>query len=236
MRKKGKEAAATMAAAAAASKLSTVLDGKGICSYISSMIRSFLQAGQARSADDEADEAQAQAQSEAESQRSHAVEQLSAVVRFPATTQRDVERVLRFLATHAFLTATIGASAGKAPGAAAAAAAEEDKKKRKKEKKKGNKQEAEALSKPEPDEEVEGDLRSCAAVQVPVSELTRRLCARRLFALMSILAPHKQQRMEAASQQTSRQPSGQQKKEVRHTLKFAFVHLDKYSSNVSACI
>lgn len=216
MQKKGKGSAATMAAVASANKLSNGLEGQGISSYIASMIRSFQQAGralsedssQADTSDADATEKNAEALSGAESQRSHAVEQLSAVVRFPATTQSDVGRVMRFLAVHAFLNVTSDGTVGKSSDTAVEASG----KKKKKQKKEEKAAEAVPLSGSGSNDAGEG-LGSDSLVQVPVSEPTRVLCARRLFMLMNILAPHKQQRLPAAGRQPAAgEPGGQTKK------------------------
>ena len=184
---KGGEAAEPSAAA----KLAASLDAEGISAYLSTMIRSFLQAGESGGGVEGSglaegaapEEAKAEeAASEAESKRSYAVEQLCTVVRFPATTQRDVGLVLRFLAAHAFLSVS---KASSVPSGKAVAAAE-------KKKKKAGKTEGGGSS--GLDLEAEEDLVAVGRVSptgVPVSAKVRSLCVQRLFMLLSTLAPHK---------------------------------------------
>ena len=215
--KKGKKGASASGEPSAAAKLAASLDAEGISSYLSSMIRSFLQAGADRRSEynkeDEAGEEE-EAASEAESQRSHAVEQLSTVVRFPATTQRDVARVIRFLAAHAFLN--ISKADGVASVTAAASASASAKKK-----KKATKGETGPLSVGGAgiDLEAEADLAAeGVSPVVSVSAKIRSLCSQRLFMLLATLAPHKVH--------LKKQLEGKQKTQVRSAfLPMTFTHL-----------
>eukprot|EP00798_Chlamydomonas_sp_ICE-L_P019314 gene19314-25966_t len=158
------------------SKLVTGMDAEGVHGYCEQMMSNFLmgshsgqevQMPDANDGDGEAEEASNFAMA-ADQSRAYSIEQLVTTARFPAASDEDRIKVLRFLAAHAFFEP----SADAAPATPAATTPS------KKKSKKGSSAAGVAVA----------ELEVLSEHKIQISPMTRRLCAQRLLLLAGSIA------------------------------------------------